>query len=571
LVRKSRLFGLFVLIWTASLVLYVFPGALFVLDAPSGSGMDYQVLGGSHGSMRPDLPDLIVDGTTITLGGYKEYDLVEVKNSGVIRVDNSIGWLNISARTIAIDSTSEIDGDGRGSIGGEGCFVESTYGQSPPCCGSAGAGTGGGAGGCGGTGGCGGGHGGAGGGASNSYGAENLSTIDVGSGGGGGGAYAHYIAFYSVNARGGNGGYSGAAIRLRGREINVFGTISANGYAGGSGSVWSNNPYPMGSAGGGGGGSGGGILIEAEYINASGATLEAKGSDGGDSWQDNGGGGGGGGGGRIKIFWGISYNNNSILCDVSGGLGGQGAGDGQNGASGFPGTIYQEKTGAVHDIAVFNMHPASTEVISGKKLNVTVSVKNEGFENETFLVEAFYDVHKIGNFTVVDLPPVYAEHVTFSWDTIGVPPGDYTLSSQIDVVSGENETDDNSFVDGAVSIESLAIIEGFLCDSSGNPKDNTPKEALAYFKIGLNNTATEPTDVLVTLNVYDNLSNVIGLASFQGPVLSGESSFILGIPIPQWSHYGAATAYANAFTDWPFEGGVPYCQEIATDFEVLGS
>jgi len=109
------------------------------------------------------------------------------------------------------------------------------------------------------------------------------------------------------------------------------------------------------------------------------------------------------------------------------------------------------------------------------------------------------------------------------------------------------------------------------CDSYGNPKNKFTKGSLAYFRISLNYSQGPKTEsILLTINVYDSNNTTIGIASYQGLITQGTSVFILALPIPKSAHLGNATAYVNAYTDWPHNGGVPYCPEASATFEIVG-
>jgi hypothetical protein len=91
---------------------------------------------------------------------------------------------------------------------------------------------------------------------------------------------------------------------------------------------------------------------------------------------------------------------------------------------------------------------------------------------------------------------------------------------------------------------------------------------MAYFQVTINATAMGPEPVLVTLNMLDSGSTAIGVVSFQGPIVPGVSSFILGLPVPQSANLGTASVYADIFTNWPHLGGIPYCPERSATFQI---
>lgn len=254
--------------------------------------------------------DLTINGGSQTLNGTYSYDNVNITNGGILYVTpyNGTGTtgtliLNVT-NNVYIDSTSSINGSGRGYLGGaRGVKPAGGSGGSGPGGGSigqsgfqcfAGGWTGAGGGGGGGYGTVGGSGGGSwgnhdcihtyGGSGGTTYGTTNGIDIDMGSGAGGGGSAEHDNA--------GSGGAGGAAITINAQNITVSGSILANGGNGGTGSTANGGYYSPGGAGG--GASGGGIKLDAPIININNAAITANGGSGATT----------GGGGRIKLYYG---------------------------------------------------------------------------------------------------------------------------------------------------------------------------------------------------------------------------------------------------------------------------
>jgi len=250
----------------------------------------------------------ILTSGSATLGGNLSYNFFGVGPDATLYVQRGV-ILNITANYIYIAGT--INGNGAG-YPGQKSSPGPGYG---PGAGQYGGYNGGGAG-YGGAGGCapanGAGSCSAPGGAT--YGTYNGFDIDMGSGGAMG-----------ADGNGNAGGNGGGAVILQGEYIQIAGTISCNGENGQASSSYS---Y------GGGGGSGGGILIMGNYLNLSGAVLEAKGGKAGNKY------GASGGGGRIKIFY-SSLLTGTYTTNVSA-LNASTYGDGLllSSAIGQPGTVY---------------------------------------------------------------------------------------------------------------------------------------------------------------------------------------------------------------------------------------
>jgi len=224
-----------------------------------------------------------------------------------------------------------------------------------------------------------------------------------------------------------------------------------------------------------------------------------------------------------------------------------------------------------HDVAIMNVTTSTPEIYTGQMLNINVVAKNEGTFNETFNVRAYYDSTLIGTQTVTDLPQDVEMTLIFSWNTTDVACGYYTISANASVVFGETDTADNTRIDGTVKIVSpVRIAEVIPCNQTGYPKNTFHQGAMAFFKVIINSTALIPQNTLITINLYDNSSITIGVASFQGPILPGISTIIFGLPITTTATIGTATIYANCYTDWPSQGGFPHCPEMSATLEITG-
>ncbi len=284
--------------------------------------------------------NFILNGGKAELCGNQAFDYVRLKNGSKIYVcpqngTEGTGMLNITAlEEIFVDSTSEINGEGRGYEGGDACAAggckQGTWGEN-------GEGPGGGTGGgyiyCDYYGGGGGSYGGVGG---HSY------VVDNARGGVGGPIYGITDAMYIYPGSGGgeggidrcgsgivgSGGYGGGAVSILSRSVEFHGKISCAGTDGGS----------INSVASGGGGSGGGVIIVGSDVNLDRSSIGVNGGCGGSG--NTGGNGGGGGGGRVKIFY-ENIKNASASISVSGGCA-FGSGGPDLAQSGSYGTVYYE-------------------------------------------------------------------------------------------------------------------------------------------------------------------------------------------------------------------------------------
>jgi len=225
----------------------------------------------------------------------------------------------------------------------------------------------------------------------------------------------------------------------------------------------------------------------------------------------------------------------------------------------------------IRDVAVVDVETSAAKIYEGHILRIDVVVANNGDHAETFNVATYYDSNIISSKPVYDLTPGSQSTLTFQWDTTGVEPGIYVIMAEAEAVPGETNLVDNVLIDGVVTVRLYAIFlvkiaEVVPSNQSGYPAAGFELGSMGYFKVIVNNTSFELETVLVTVNVYDSSNTTLGVVSFKGMIMPGVSTFILGLPISPAASVGSATVYANAFTDWPYFGGVPYCPEVSATF-----
>ena len=329
--------------------------------------------------------DLVVNNAeTLILGGHQEYTSVLVHEDGIIQINSTIGWLNLTA-TDNITIYGTIDGEGEsnysGGAGGtskeEGCtcgFNDGNPGGTGQYRPGATGGTGGGGGG-----GCQGTPGGGGSGASIAGDESTRTNYEQGFGAGGGGSGGGDDTYYGCGYLGAVGSNGGAGIRLFSPTIYINGTISAkggNGGTGGSGRKCQATVDGGSGGGGGGGGSAGTILLDGYNINISFSTLTTEHGSGGAGGIALGGvcnkgtdgsSGTAGKGGRIKIFY-AELENSSL-----------------NVVLGTSGTIYYGSTEEMEVLLVSPSNDSSSPVTKDFVCNSSISTeRNAHLTNVTF-------------------------------------------------------------------------------------------------------------------------------------------------------------------------------------------
>jgi KaiC/GvpD/RAD55 family RecA-like ATPase len=114
------------------------------------------------------------------------------------------------------------------------------------------------------------------------------------------------------------------------------------------------------------------------------------------------------------------------------------------------------------DIAILNVTVSSTSVYSGGIVTVNVTVNNEGGTTETFNVTTYANNTEIGKQTVSNLAPNTNATLIFNWNTTDISSGTYIIKAVADIVSDEEDTADNTYVNGYVTIfdvHDVAVID----------------------------------------------------------------------------------------------------------------
>jgi len=126
------------------------------------------------------------------------------------------------------------------------------------------------------------------------------------------------------------------------------------------------------------------------------------------------------------------------------------------------------------------------------------------------------------------------------------------------MVGGKNLKDSASFniesIRGGVSIISLQAT-----DQQGNPISSFSKGKLGFVKVVV--SAESSISSLVTVNLFDSELTSLGIGSFKTTLSQGQSEMVLSFFIPNDAVSGSADIYANAFSDWPSQGGTPLTGE----------
>jgi len=114
----------------------------------------------------------------------------------------------------------------------------------------------------------------------------------------------------------------------------------------------------------------------------------------------------------------------------------------------------------IHDVAVIDVNVSKTVVAQGYLVSINVTLENQGTTTETFDVTVSANTTTIGLHTVANLAAGAKETLIFDWNTASVPYGNYTISAYASPVSGETDTADNTYINGAVFVTIAGDIDG---------------------------------------------------------------------------------------------------------------
>jgi hypothetical protein len=168
-------------------------------------------------------------------------------------------------------------------------------------------------------------------------------------------------------------------------------------------------------------------------------------------------------------------------------------------------TLYMPVTVAFHDVAVVDVVPSANSVEAGQIVNIIAIVQNEGTENESFNVSAYYD-----DSLIQTLSATLASHswsiLNFTFNTTTVVPANYTIKVSIPPLINEADLTDNIFVDGIVEVKpKLPIIIHNIAIVDVETSTNTVYIGdLLQINVSVVNKGTETETFSV--GVYYNLS-----------------------------------------------------------------
>jgi hypothetical protein len=113
---------------------------------------------------------------------------------------------------------------------------------------------------------------------------------------------------------------------------------------------------------------------------------------------------------------------------------------------------YFDNSGVRRDVSIVSVEASPAAVEAGDSVSVTVVAKNEGDVTENYDVIVYWGDINIGTLSTSDLSPGSQKTLTFSWKTEGIVEGNHTIEAVASAVIWEANTDDNTYVNGYVTI-----------------------------------------------------------------------------------------------------------------------
>ena len=142
--------------------------------------------------------------------------------------------------------------------------------------------------------------------------------------------------------------------------------------------------------------------------------------------------------------------------------------------------------------------------------------------------------------------------------------GPYRVDSTA-TISGSKVSDSTIFTVKSTSVR-VNIISVQPTDQQGNSVSSFTKGKLGFVKVVLSTDSS--VNSLVTINLFDIELTSLGIGSFKTTLGSGQSEMILSFFIPNDSSSGNGDIYANIFSDWPSQGGIPLTGESSTQVRI---
>lgn len=113
----------------------------------------------------------------------------------------------------------------------------------------------------------------------------------------------------------------------------------------------------------------------------------------------------------------------------------------------------------IADMAISDFTTSKTIVPQGEQVDIYVLALNEGTAGVTFNVTTYQDDTPIGTQTSTMVPSFIPQQLVFTWNTAGIPYGQYIISANVSTAIRENDLSDN-YAAETVTVTILGDVNG---------------------------------------------------------------------------------------------------------------
>jgi hypothetical protein len=152
-------------------------------------------------------------------------------------------------------------------------------------------------------------------------------------------------------------------------------------------------------------------------------------------------------------------------------------------------------------------------------------------------------------------------------------PSDGLVGIQIDYPNSEGPMVLRTVQTGSTEVINLPeqITTAYSSNSGGSPASVAQNGNLGYFTASITDTDDQAHTGLLVISIYDGNGVPLGLVYTTMSIgAEATQSPTLSIPVPTTAHSGTAYGYADLYSGFPQNGGIPLAQEQSFQFTISG-
>lgn len=131
-------------------------------------------------------------------------------------------------------------------------------------------------------------------------------------------------------------------------------------------------------------------------------------------------------------------------------------------------------------------------------------------------------------------------------------------------VNGQNIQGTTQFT--VSSDQSISITSIQATDQQGNTVSEFKRGTNGFVKVVLSSDSSISS--LATVNLFGSDLTTLGIGSLKTTLPTGQSEIVLSFFIPSDASTGMADIYANVFSNWPSQGGIPLSHELSAQVRI---